>query len=567
MENTIDLKYSKLSLKLNGIIKKTFSLLNEFEKKNALELLKSKLDTNRERTELKVAFVGQYNAGKSSIISALTNRRDIKIDANVATDVSCDYEWNNIKITDTPGILAGKLEKHDEITKEAISNTDLIVYVLTSQLFDDMIFENFIDLAYNQKLKDKMLIAINKMSMEKGDFDTLKKNYQESVIATFNERGFNFDFEIIFIDACDYMEGIDENEEDLIQLSNFSNFIEALNSFIEKKGIIQKAFDTPIRIIREELSQVAFDEADPNFNIVLNKYQSRLSKHKTEVIKEADYLFEKLKTKIIEDGYSLSSSIDQTTQEDFDLKQNRFNLLLETESIATMNQIENLIKEKNKVLSEEFEEIETDEDVSFYVEILKKDFERKKINQAFVSSSLDSKLSIIETLKKGSVKLTSFSGADKAVGVFAKSGEISGSAGHALVKEVGATIGFKFKPWQAVNITKNIGNVAKFAGPALAVLSVGIEIYGAVKEEQDLKKMAVTKSQMNESFYEIAKEVVSQIKGKFNDYVKENIDSKIIEFQEKRMEIIRINNINSKFQSAINKLDTEFIEFINLVNE
>ena len=327
MENTIDLKYSKLSLKLNGIIKKTFSLLNEFEKKKALELLKSKLDTNRERTELKVAFVGQYNAGKSSIISALTNRRDIKIDANVATDVSCDYEWNNIKITDTPGILAGKLEKHDEITKEVISNTDLIVYVLTSQLFDDMIFENFIDLAYNQKLKDKMLIAINKMSMEKGDFDTLKKNYQESVIATFNERGFDFDFEIIFIDACDYMEGIDENEEDLIQLSNFSNFIEALNSFIEKKGIIQKAFDTPIRIIREELSQVAFDEADPNFNIVLNKYQSRLSKHKTEVIKEADYLFEKLKTKIIEDGYSLSSSIDQTTQEDFDLKQNRFNLL------------------------------------------------------------------------------------------------------------------------------------------------------------------------------------------------------------------------------------------------
>lgn len=566
MENTANLKYSNLSLKLDGLIQKTFSLLNEFEKEKALELLKSKLNTNKERTELKVAFVGQYNAGKSSIISALTNRRDIKIDSNVATDVSCDYVWNNIKITDTPGILAGKVEKHDEVTKEALSKTDLIVYVLTSQLFDDVIFENFIDLAYNQKLKDKMLIAINKMSMEKGDFDTLTKNYQESIITVFKERGYDFDFEIVFIDASDYMEGIDENEEDLIQLSNFCNFIETLNTFIERKGIIQKAFDTPIRIIKEELSQVAFDEVDPNFNIVLNKYQNRLSKHKTEVVREAEYLFENLKTKIIEEGYTLSSSIDQTTQEDFDLKQTKFNALLETESVETMNQIENLIKEKNKLLNEEFEEIGTDEDVSFYVENLKKDFEKRKINKSFTSSSLESKLSVLDSLKTSSGKLTSFSGADKAIGVFARSSEISGSAGHTLVKEIGAAIGYKFKPWQAVNISKNIGNVAKFAGPALAVLSVGVEIYGAVKEENELKQMAVSKSQMNESFYEIAKEVVSQIKVKFNEYVRDNIDSKINKFQENRMEIIRTNETNSKFQDAIKKLDSELIEFVEEIN-
>ena len=302
MENTADLKFNNLTLELDRIIQKTFSLLGEFEKIGVLELLTSKLDTNKETTELKIAFVGQYNAGKSSIISALTGRRDIKIDSNVATDFSCDYNWNNVKITDTPGILAGKVEKHDDVTKEALSRTDLIVYVLTSQLFDDVIFENFIDLAYNQKLKDKMLIAINKMSMEKGNIDILKKNYKESIITVFKERGYDFNFEVVFIDASDYMEGVDENEEDLIELSNFSNFIETLNLFIEHKGIIQKAFDTPIRIIKEELSQVALDEADPNFNLVLNKYQSRLSKHKADIVRESEYLLENLKTKIIEEG-------------------------------------------------------------------------------------------------------------------------------------------------------------------------------------------------------------------------------------------------------------------------
>ncbi|MCC9063572.1 GTPase [Flavobacterium piscisymbiosum] len=566
MDNSADLKFNNLSLKLNGIIQKTFLLLNEFEKIGALELLTSKLNITKESSELKVAFVGQYNAGKSTIISALTGRRDIKIDSNVATDVSCDYKWNNIKITDTPGILAGKVEKHDEFTKETLNQTDLIVYVLTSQLFDDVIFENFIDLAYNQNFNEKMLIAINKMSMEKGDFEILKKNYHESVLAVFKERGYDFDFEIVFIDAADYMEGIDEKEEELIQLSNFSNFIETLNSFIEDKGIVQKAFDTPIRIIRGELSQIAFDEVDPNFSLILNKYQNRLLKHKTEIIRESEYLLENLKTKIIEEGYLVSSSIDQISQEDFNVKQSKFNLLLETESTSTMSQIENLIKEKNRLLREEFEEISLDDDVSFYVENLKKDSERKKINPVFNSSSLESKIGLLNTLKQNSDKLISFSGADKAAGIFAKSSEISGSAGHTLVKNIGSTIGFKFKPWQAVRITKNIGNVAKFAGPALAVFSAGIEIYGAVKEEKELKGIAVSKSQMNESFYEIAKEVVLQIKEKFNEYVKENIDNKISEFQEMKLEFVRTNENNSKFQEAIIKLDSEFIDFIELIN-
>lgn len=35
---------------------------------------------------LTVAFVGQYSSGKSTLISALTARRDIKIDADIATD-------------------------------------------------------------------------------------------------------------------------------------------------------------------------------------------------------------------------------------------------------------------------------------------------------------------------------------------------------------------------------------------------------------------------------------------------------------------------------------------------
>ncbi|MEH2080733.1 MAG: GTPase [Nostoc sp.] len=45
---------------------------------------------------LSLAFIGQYNAGKSTTISALTGRRDIRIDSDIATDKTASYDWNSI---------------------------------------------------------------------------------------------------------------------------------------------------------------------------------------------------------------------------------------------------------------------------------------------------------------------------------------------------------------------------------------------------------------------------------------------------------------------------------------
>ncbi|MBP8016699.1 50S ribosome-binding GTPase [Candidatus Gracilibacteria bacterium] len=567
MEYSIEIKYEALAKKHDKLIEDVFSLLKKFEKYETIDNLKSKLDDIKQRTALKVAFVGQYNAGKSTIISAITGNKDIQIDSNVATDHSSDYFWNNIKITDTPGILAGKVEQHDITTQQSIIDSDLIVYVLTSQLFDDVIFENFIDLAYNQKLKDKMLITINKMSMEKGSFETLKNNYIQSIRTIFSERGYDFNFEVVFIDAFDFIEGVEEGEDELIQLSNFENFIVSLNSFIERKGIIQKAFDTPIRAIKEELNQIALNETDPSFNLLINKYENRLKKHKNELIREVGYIYNNLKDKLLSEGYSVTTSLDQTTEEEFNLLQNKFNMLIENESIETMKQIEDLIIEKNRVLGEELEEINKHQDVIIYTNNLNKNFDRKKIEYNFRSnSSLETKLNLIDTLKSQASRLTSFTGADKATSIFAKSSEIAGSSGHSIVYNVGKTIGYKFKPWQAVNITKNIGNVAKIAGPALSILSVGLSVYDAVKEEKKLKQIVSSKNQLNSNFYDIANDLINEIDKKFKEYLYDNVDKKLNDFQNKKMEILKINDTNSKLLSEVNKLNTEFSSFIEEIN-
>ena len=67
--------------------------------------LREQLNEHKQKGILTVAFVGQYNAGKSTTISALTGRRDIRIDSDIATDKTGNYDWNGINLIDTPGLF------------------------------------------------------------------------------------------------------------------------------------------------------------------------------------------------------------------------------------------------------------------------------------------------------------------------------------------------------------------------------------------------------------------------------------------------------------------------------
>jgi len=563
----IEFNYKVLQDKLENIINHTYSVLKENNYSELIESLKTELLNQSQQKKLKVAFVGQYNAGKSTIISALTNNRDIVIDSNVATDFTTEYDWKNIKIIDTPGILAGKIEQHDEKTINALKEADLIVYVLTSQLFDDLIFENFIDLAYNQQLKDKMIVAINKMSMENGDFDELKKNYSDSIDIIFNERGYQFDFEVIFLDAADYIEGLEEEEEDFIEMSNFDDFISELDKFVNTKGLIKKTYDTPIRLLRSGISNIAFEESDPSFSLLLKKYESRLRKHKIDLERDVDFILDKLKDQILTKGYSISSCIDEMNQEEFDKEEADFNKLIESGSNETLMKIERVISERNNELSQEIDDISVDTDVKLYVESLEgQNNEHHKIHSGYDSSSLNKKLGLIKQAQGLAGKMTEYTGVSKVSGFLAKAKDASGSQAHNVVKSIGNTIGYKFKPWQAVKIAQKAGNIAKFAGPVLSVISVGMEVHGAVKEERELKKVVASKNQMNSSFSEISSEIVSEIRNKFNEFVKENVNSKILDFENQKIEIIKANERSSAFSDQIAKLDAEYVDFIELIN-
>ena len=63
---------------LEALKKKTRDLLANTKNQDLMSKLDAELESATERKNLSIAFVGQYNAGKSTIISAMTGKKKKK---------------------------------------------------------------------------------------------------------------------------------------------------------------------------------------------------------------------------------------------------------------------------------------------------------------------------------------------------------------------------------------------------------------------------------------------------------------------------------------------------------
>src|SRR6476646_7145649 len=178
--------------------------------------LREGLKDYQQQGVLSVAFVGQYSAGKSTVISALTGRRDIRIDADIATDRTSSYSWNGIKVIDTPGLFTERKD-HDDITYNAIEKADLLVFCLTYMLFESITVENFKKLAFDKGYRWKIMLLVNKMSDEAGTEEQKIASYRKSLADALKPYSLD-EFPVCFIDAKDYCDGVDDQEDFLIEI-------------------------------------------------------------------------------------------------------------------------------------------------------------------------------------------------------------------------------------------------------------------------------------------------------------------------------------------------------------
>ncbi len=119
------------------ILQKLDFLKNNFEKLGeevGLDLsdLIAKVETGIKNIQDKyfsIAFFGAFSDGKTTILSAITNRQDLKIAPEPTTDKILPYKFGDYIFIDTPGLFSEHL-MHDELTKKYISEANVIIYTL-----------------------------------------------------------------------------------------------------------------------------------------------------------------------------------------------------------------------------------------------------------------------------------------------------------------------------------------------------------------------------------------------------------------------------------------------------
>jgi len=282
--------------------------------------LREELKAYREQGILSVAFVGQYSAGKSTIISALTGRRDIHIDADIATDRTSSYDWNGIKLIDTPGLFTDRKD-HDDITYEAIAKADLLVFCLTYMLFDSVTAENFKKLAYEKGYRWKMMLLVNKMSDEAGEEEQKIANYHKSLAEALKPYSLD-EFPICFIDAKDYCEGVDEADDFMLEVSRFQTFIDALNSFVKRRAALTR-FDTPVRIALTSVddAQLSFTRnstQDSAFLEVLTRLSRTVRKERERLRTKVQGIVLEMSSAIAQEGIALAAPVGVGSKEEFE---------------------------------------------------------------------------------------------------------------------------------------------------------------------------------------------------------------------------------------------------------
>lgn len=561
----VQINYAAYQERLATLKEKTRNLLMKTKNQDLASKLDAELASVSGRQKLSIAFVGQYSSGKSTIISAMTGNKHIKIDANVATDTVSKYDWRDIILMDTPGILAGKVERHDEATKNALKESDLIFYVLTSQLFDDVAFNNFIDLAYDQHLADKIFIVVNKMGMESGEYDELVKNYTLSLEKTFSERGYNVeDFPIAFIDANDFIDGVEDNDAEFIELSHFEHFVDMLNSFVEQKGLIKKQFDTPVRILQSYLKNIEVSTVDKTLCDFYNQFEQKLTSSQKEIKRDVEQVLYSFDSSSMNEVINLSNDIGSIDETEWTTKQNKLNDRLKNMISDVSDRIETAIKQSYDRLLQEINEFGGKDALVKYAESID-----GKINSPSVSieekKSLEVQKKSLNLLRQGANKVS-----DMAPGVDKLFGGISGASGsslHEIVLNVGHFFGKSFKPWEAVRWASNIAKVAKFGIP---VITAGIDIWMQFrednKENERLQQIKASKSQFVTGYQSEINKVKTQFENYLDSILLENYANKRNEINKSKDELIKVSNRNQELEKSIQELEGEYVDFIEIID-
>lgn len=476
--------------------------------------------------KIRLVFAGQYSAGKSSILKMLTGRTDITVGADITTQHTHVYDWNGMEVVDTPGIHTQLRPDHDAISYEAIASADMLVFVITNELFDSYMADHFRKLAIDKDKAGEMILVVNKMDRTAEGNTIEQQNIIREDLRKVLEPYTPEQLHLSFLDAESYLESIEERDDDpeladeLISRSGYEQFVNVLNCFVEEKSIpsklttdlylIDDCLEKAIKELQPKSTDSDIDALEESFmqqrhllieargrmqQEVKDIYTTAASQIRDIGLDAADLIVEGCKQEEVEDELQKSvrkaDDIIEKCQVDaveiIDARLNEMGQQLEViENSEFSKELKSRLEGKFEGLPEGVKKIITSAVPGF-----------QKAGQVVLKNAY-------KAGTQGGLKLTNF----------------SGSTIHEMVKTIGHGIGFKFKPWQAIKITKGIA----IGGQVLSALGVGLSVFMQIKADQDEERIRADLKSNRQNIRSQFNTAANELEDFARQYIKENVN-------------------------------------------
>ena len=447
-------------------------------------LLTSKLDSivkSMGDSIIRIVLLGSFSDGKTSVIAGFLGqlKENMKIDQDESSDEISIYHFDgvdNVEIIDTPGLFGtkekeveGKNVKYSEITQRYISEANIVIYVCDAVT---PLKESHVEIIKKVlrdygKLKSTIFV-LNKMDeagydmLDKADYERGVKIKREALIERLKDAIDLSDEELLSLQiACIAADpkgkGLDywlSNAEVYKKRSHIEQLKDCISNILATSNIDTLKVETNLAVITDVVSN-AQDQLE-TLTIPVEQAVQEAQVLTAELVQDSSTLRHDLivaKGRLLNDLYNLLSSILTDINE------------------SDRTSIGNLIETKIG---------KTDDKIDFniiYSKINQRISECVESNNYAITSKeriFSKKMSLQETYIKDALKL----GAKNL-------GKISISNTQVLTVRNLFAKGYKFKPWGAVKMAKNVTKAAKVGGN---VITLGLNVYEYFKEKKEEKK-------------------------------------------------------------------------------
>lgn len=460
---------------------------------------------------LVIQLYGAYNAGKSTLINVLFAEDVAQTGEIPTTDKIELYDWNGIKVIDTPGTNAPI--EHENVTAQELKKNDLVIFVLRTGEYDVRdIYKRLVEILESAK---EVFIVLNYESMDDNDEQdpwAFASYIEDQLIRVAEEADAKLalrsiksgNINVVPVNLASASRGLQNGKEKLADNSGVNLLFSYLNEWI-------RDFDNQSHRVEKCKEFVQMYYLNPLLEMVENEGIAQEIKEQQEVINHLvrirDNTLQKADNKAFEIGMKIKSELPpifegSTEQEDFE---NKVSQCLNAAANSFQDWLSSELQNEIVLSLREFTEVELDPNIEDH------------------QSSSGSPVN--EHVRDGFKRISSH----------------PRLLDEHLPNGIGMAVEYlnnfeKFKDGNLVNFLDKISKVLQKAGPALTVLiSVGSSIWDSKKEGENNKKereRALQKRQAIDSIVdEFKKAAREQAEGLIVPAFEESIQSKKAEVQ------------------------------------